>query len=163
LTPERLGQSVNILRAIRTDGDYVKVTSRMASRWVRAAFLAVTGLVIAIYAERLVSDLEEALLEALEVQFAGTWELLWLLLWILVAWLFVLAIITVVLSFKEDAHTLSDVMARLDSIEDKLASGKDGTAENVTQGDYQAPPSAYDDEQRPEPFFHEEVPPPPRE
>jgi H+/Cl- antiporter ClcA len=135
----------------------------MASRWVKAAFLAVTGLVIAIYAERLVSDLEEALFEALDVQFAGTWELVWLLLWILVAWLFVLAIITVVLSFKEDAHTISDVMARLDLIEDKLTSMQDGTVENVPPGEYQAPPSTYDDGQTREPFFQEEVPPPPRE
>ena len=90
-------------------------------------------------------------------------ELLSLLLWVLVLWLFVLAIITVVLSFKEDAHTISDVMARLDSIEDRLTSKQNGQAENAPQGEYQAPPSAYDDEQGPEPFFHEEVPPPPRE
>ena len=135
----------------------------MASRWVKAAFLAVTGLVIAIYAERLVSDLEEALFEALDVQFAGTWELVWLLLWILVAWLFVLAIITVVLSFKEDAHTISDVMALLGSIENKLTSMQDDTAEDVSREEYQAPLSAYDDERTREPFFQEEVPPPPRE
>lgn len=141
----------------------MKVTSRMASRWVRAAFLAVTGLVIALYADKLVSDLEEALFEALEVQFAGTWELLSLLLWILVFWLFVLAIITVVLSFKEDAHTISDVMARLDSIEDKFTSTREGTAETATRGEYQAPPDAYDEERRPEPSFQDEVPPPPGE
>jgi len=135
----------------------------MASRWVKAAFLAAMGLVIAIYVERLVSDLEEASFEALDVQFAGTWELLSLLLWILVAWLFVLAIITVVLSFKEDAHTISDVMARLGSIENKLTSMQDDTAEKVTQEEYRAPSSAYEEEPEPEPVFQEEVPPPPRE
>jgi len=142
----------------------VKVTSKMVSRWVKAGFLATVGLVLAIYAERFVSDLEEALFEALDLQFAGTWDMLWLLLWVLIAWLFVLAIITVVLSFKEDAHTISDVMALLGSIENKLTSMNDDAAEDGSREAHQeVPPRVQEYESIPEPAFQEEVPPPPGE
>ncbi|OGS43726.1 MAG: hypothetical protein A3K76_04775 [Euryarchaeota archaeon RBG_13_57_23] len=98
----------------------LKVTPQMAARWVKAVFLIIIGIVILIYADRLVDDLKTAIESSLEVVFEGTWTLLTILLWILVAWLFVDAVLTIALSFSEHRYSLLDVMKRLGAIEKKL-------------------------------------------
>ena len=94
------------------------MTTQIASRWVKAAFLVVLGVVILVYSGKFVDDLRTAL-EG-NVSFTWTWDLLTILLWILVAWLFVDAALIVALSFTEYAYTLADVMHRLQRIEKKL-------------------------------------------
>ena len=98
----------------------LKVTPQMASRWVKAVFLIILGIVILIYADKLVDDLRTAMQDNFEVAFEWTWDLLMILLWILVAWLFVDAVLTIALSFSEHKYSLADVMKQLAMIEKKL-------------------------------------------
>ena len=92
----------------------------MASRWVKAVFLAILGIVILLFANKLVDDFRTAMADNFDVSFQWTWDLLTILLWVLVAWLFVDAVLTVALSFSEHRFTLSDVIKRLDRVEKKL-------------------------------------------
>jgi len=122
------------------------VTAQIASRWVKAAFLAVLGIVILLYADEFVRDMKVSFEH--EVTFAATWDLLTILLWILVAWLFVDAGLTVALSFTDRRYSLADVMERLDLIEKKLAPTKPKAAGGapgyisppVTEGAPEEPP-----------------------
>jgi hypothetical protein len=98
------------------------VTTQIAGRWVKAAFLAIVGIVILLYVDKFVNDMKSALAD--QVTLRWTWDLLTALLWVLVAWLFVDAALTVVNSFKERKFTLADVMDRLDAIEKKLGSSQ---------------------------------------
>ena len=125
----------------------------MASRWVKAVFLAILGVVILLFANKLVDDFRTAMADNFDVSFQWTWDLLTILLWVLVAWLFVDAVLTVALSFSEHRFTLSDVIKRLDRVEKKL-----GIAQlKETSQDL-------DSETRLEEIVPEdEVPPPPKE
>ena len=98
-----------------------EITPQMTSKWVKAAFLILLGIVLLIYSGGLVDDLERNAAEEFDVSFEWTWELVRILLWILVAWLFVDAVLIIALSFKADAYTLADVMARLKVIEKNTA------------------------------------------
>jgi hypothetical protein len=133
----------------------IKVTALMASRWVKAAFLAILGIVILLYANRFVDDMRGAMEGNFDVAFEWTWDLLMVLLWILVAWLFVDAALTVALSFSERRYTLLDVMKRLDKIEKRL-----GIAQPPAEPLESEEPEVEEEEKAaPE----EEVPPPPKE
>ncbi len=92
----------------------------MVSRWVKAIFLSVLGIVILLFADKFVQDLKNNAEGHFEVAFEWTWSLITWLLWILVAWLFVDAVLTIVLSFTEQRHTIGDVARRLERIERKL-------------------------------------------
>jgi len=96
----------------------------MASKWVKAAFLAVLAIVILYYSGGLVTDLETNVSTEFNVSFDWTWDLLTILLWILVAWLLVDAALIVALSLKGDVYTLTDVMNRLRAIEKRLGPPK---------------------------------------
>lgn len=99
----------------------MKVTPRMASRWVKATFLVIIGIVLLLYVDKLVDELRDFIASAnTEVAFDEVWTLLTILLWILVAWLLVDAALTVALSFSEHRYSLLDVMKRLSVIERKL-------------------------------------------
>ncbi len=125
----------------------------MASRWVKAVFLVILGIVIMLYADKLVNDLKSVLQEAnFDVTFTGTWDLLTILLWVLVVWLFVDAALIVALSFSEHRFTLLDVVKRLDAIEKRLG---------IAQPKVAAQPSEVDSGM--EEVVEEEVPPPPKE
>jgi hypothetical protein len=92
----------------------------MISKWVKAIFLIVLGIVILLFADKLVQDLRTNAEGHFDVAFEWTWDLITWLLWILVAWLFVDAALTIVLSFTEQRHTIGDVARRLERIEKKL-------------------------------------------
>ncbi len=92
----------------------------MASRWVKAAFLAIIGIVILYFSAGLVDDLRQVVQQHSNFNLTYTWSLLTILLWILVAWLFIDAALTVALSFSEHRYTLYDVMVRLQKIEKRL-------------------------------------------
>lgn len=96
----------------------IKVTPQMTSKWVKAVFLVLLGIVLMYYAPGFVDDLERSTVE--DVSFEWTWDLLSVLLWILIAWLFVDAALIVALSFRADVYTLTDVMRRLNAIEKRL-------------------------------------------
>lgn len=98
------------------------MTTQIASRWVKAAFLALLGIVILLYVDKFVDDMRTALED--QVTLVWTWNLLTILLWVLVAWLFVDAALTIALSFTEYKFTLADVMERLEAIEKKLGSSQ---------------------------------------
>lgn len=135
-------------------GGNIKVTTEMASRWVKAAFLIILGVVILLYADKLVSDLRTAMVGNFEVAFEWTWDLLTILLWILVAWLFVDAVLTVALSFQEHRYSLSDVMKRLDRIDKKLGIAEPKRLEKLESM------SELDADVTEEPVVEEEPPPP---
>lgn len=133
----------------------------MASRWIKAAFLAILGVALLIYADAFVNDLsrlvEEALSDDLVVAFPGIWDLLTILLWILIAWLLVDAVLTIALSFSEHRYTLLDVMRRLQRIEKKLGVSESGSGAEKEETESEAAVRAV--EESPE----DDVPPPPRE
>ncbi len=125
----------------------------IASRWVKAAFLIVLGIVIMFYADKLVNDIRTYVQDSnIDVVFTGTWDLLTILLWVLVAWLFVDAALIIALSYSEHRFTLLDVAKRLDAIDKKLGIShprEDSRSSEVNSGL--------------EEVVEEEVPPPPKE
>jgi hypothetical protein len=127
----------------------------MAGKWVKAAFLAVLGIVILIYADGFVDDLRVNLEQEFEITFSQIWDLLTILLWILVAWLFVDAILTIALSFSDQRYSLVDVMSRLKKIERKLGIAEPSDAKRNAEEQQEAEKTVEGPE--------EEVPPPPRE
>jgi|GEM_PF-1595443 len=92
----------------------------MIGRWIKASFLAVLGIVILLYADKFVQDLEVNASQHMQISFIWTWDLITWLLWVLVAWLFVDAALTVALSVSEQKHTIGEVSKRLERIERKL-------------------------------------------
>jgi hypothetical protein len=129
------------------------VTTQIASRWVKAAFLAMLGIVILLFVDKFVDDMKSALAD--QVTLVWTWDLLTILLWILVAWLFVDAALTIALSFTEHRFTLMDVMERLEAIDKKLGPS---TMKEKVRGARTPPLEPDVTESGPE-----EVPPPPLE
>jgi predicted RND superfamily exporter protein len=128
----------------------------MASKWVKATFLVILGIVILFYADGFVEDLKTNFQDNLEVAFTWTWDLLTILLWILVAWLFIDAALIIALSFSEHRYSLMDVMKRLQRIEKRL-----GVTDPLDLSKKAEPESESENavEETPE----EEIPPPPRE
>jgi hypothetical protein len=124
----------------------------MVRRWAKAVFLVILGIVIMLYADKLVNDLRTAMLANFDVAFEETWDLLTILLWVLVAWLFVDAALTIALSHSEHRFTLLDVAERLDGIENKLG---------IVQPEVDVQSSDVDTGM--EEVVEEEVPPPPKE
>jgi len=117
----------------------------MATRWVKAVFLFIIAVLLTLYADKFVSDLESNFAD--QVAFDATWTLLTILIWILVAWLFVDGVMIIALSLSEHRYTINDVMKRLEAIEKKLgirkpAAAKDEIepAEEETPGEEPPPP-----------------------
>ncbi len=101
-------------------GGNLKVTPQMASKWPKAIFFILIGIVLLYYADGFVNDLETNMADEFDVAFEWTWDLLRVLMWVLVAWLFVDAVLTIILSIKLQVYSLNDVMIRLRAIEKKL-------------------------------------------
>lgn len=148
------------MQVILASGGIIKVTTPMASRWVKAAFLVVLAIVLLLYTDKLVTDLQTALEGNLEVAFEWTWDLLTILMWILIAWLFVDAALTVALSFQEQKYTLWDVMKRLQAIEKKLGMPQTTPSPRTIELSGEVDEIA---EENPAVTEDEEVPPPPKE
>jgi hypothetical protein len=139
----------------------MKVTPQMASKWVKAVFLIILGIVILIFADAFVDDLsalvEDVMGDTTEIAYPAIWDLLTILLWILVAWLFVDAALTIALSFSEHRYSLLDVMKRLQRIEKKLGVAEPSAPSEKVEFESEMAMKAV--EESPE----EDVPPPPRE
>ena len=113
----------------------MKVTSFMVGKWVKATFLIILGILILLYADKFVQDLRSNAEGHFDVAFEWTWDLITWLLWVLVAWLFVDAVLTVVLSFTEQRHTIGDVSRRLERIERKLGIEESEEMEHEVQSE----------------------------
>ena len=146
------------MQVILAKGGIIKVTTPMASRWMKAAFLVVLAIVLLLYTDKFVTDLQTAFED--EVAFEWTWDLLTILLWILIAWLFVDAALTVALSFQEQKYTLWDVMKRLQAIEKKLGIPKTAASPRTMELSGEVDEI---EEEKPTVTEDEEVPPPPKE
>ena len=120
---------------------------------MKGAFLAVLGVVILIYADKVVEDLRAALEDNFEIAFQWVWDLLKILLWILVAWLFVDAALTIALSFTEHRYSILDVIRRLDRLERRLGPAPGQEAVTHPEAEMVAPVETAE----------EEAPPPPGE
>lgn len=148
----------------------------MAGRWVKAAFLVILGIVLLIYSEGVVEDMRN-MMESLEsvggdeggsdidTTFEWIWDLMTVLLWILVAWLFVLAALTVALSFQEAKYSVQVVLKRLDRIDRKLGIRPARQVHEEMEEDVEEEPK---EEARVEPVVEmpaveEDIPPPPKE
>lgn len=129
----------------------------MSAKWVKATFLIILGVILLFYSGGFVEDLETNTADQWNMSFEWTWDLLTWLLWILVAWLFVYGALTIALSFRDEVHTLSDVMDRLDQLEDKISVKK---VRSPVVLPAEEPPPASDAE---EPIVEDEEPPPPGE
>lgn len=124
----------------------------MVARWIRASFLVILGLLLVVYGDGFVTDLETHASQEWSMSFQWTWDLLTYLIWIIIAWLFVYAAMTVALSFKMDTYTLGDVMERLESIERRFDSEKTEDSAGEPEEAVQTVPEE-----------DGSVPPPPRE
>lgn len=102
----------------------MKVTPQMPGKWAKAVFMILLGILLLFYGGGFVDDLENAASGEWNMSFEWTWDLLTYLIWILIAWLFVDAVLTIVMSFRMDTYTLGDVMARLEKIERRLGGEK---------------------------------------
>lgn len=137
----------------------------MAGRWIKAIFLVILGIVILLYADKLVEDFRNSMQGNFDVAFEWTWDLMTILLWILVAWLFVDAALTIAVSFEQSKHTIGDVVRRLDRIEKKLGIKK--PKEEVEEEEEEEETVERKEEEvevvfdKPRPAVEEEVPPPP--
>lgn len=146
-------------------GGTIKVTAYMAGRWIKAIFLVILGIVILLYADKLVEDFRNSMQGNFDVAFEWTWDLMTILLWILVAWLFVDAALTIAVSFEQSKHTIGDVVRRLDRIEKKLGIKK--PKEEVEEEEEEEETVERKEEEvevvfdKPRPAVEEEVPPPP--
>jgi len=139
----------------------------MAGKWVKAAFLVILGIVLLIYSQGVVDDLREMIesSEGIEVAFDEIWDLMTILLWILVLWLFVLAALTVAVSFQEAKYSLQEVMKRLDRIDKKLGIKPPKRArEELEEEAGEEPKEEVEVEPvREPPPVEEDIPPPPKE
>jgi hypothetical protein len=121
----------------------------MSAKWTKAVFLILLGILLLIYGDGFVTDLEANSAEEWNMSFEWTWDLLRYLIWILIAWLFVDAALIIALSIKADPYTLRDVMDRLAKIETRLGPEKtrsladlesDEGEETITIDENGAPP-----------------------
>ena len=121
----------------------------MSAKWTKAVFLILLGILLLIYGDGFVTDLEANSAEEWNMSFEWTWDLLRYLIWILIAWLFVDAALIIALSIKADTYTLRDVMDRLAKIEKRLGPEKtrsladresDEGEETITVDENGAPP-----------------------
>ena len=135
----------------------VNVTPQMSSKWVKAAFLILLGIVLLLYSDGFVDDLERNSAEEFNISFEWTWDLVRLLMWILIAWLFVDAVLIVILSLKTQLYTMDDVMERLKVIEKRLPAEAPAQQPQVVQ-----PQDEYDmyPEAEPVPESDDDLPPP---
>ena len=131
----------------------------MSSRWVKAVFLILIGIVLLYYHAGFIDDLERTSAEQFDVAFEWTWDLLLVLMWILVVWLFVYASLIIVLSFKTDYYTLGEVMAKLNAIEKRLPARRTRTPVIIPAVEPSEPEVFPADEVE----IEEEEPPPPLE
>jgi hypothetical protein len=131
----------------------MKVTPQMTAKWTKAVFLILLGILLLLYGDGFVTDLEMNAAAEWNMSFEWTWDLLRYVLWILTAWLFVDAVLIIVLSVKADPYTLGDVMERLSRIEKRLGPEKTCTTVKLTEDDEVVAVTTGDDG----------VPPPPKE
>lgn len=131
----------------------MKVTTRMAAKWVKAVFLAIIGILIIFYTDRFVTELKDEAATSLDLYFDETWTLLMLLMYILGAWLLVDAVLTVATSLKGEAYGLGDVMERLKRIEKRLGHEEHELSGEELESEIKPVPTKAEDE----------VPPPPAE
>jgi len=96
----------------------------MSAKWTKAVFLILLGILLLLYGDGFVTDLETNSADEWNMSFEWTWDLLRYLIWILIAWLFVDAALIIALSIKADTYTLRDVMDRLAKIEKRLGPEK---------------------------------------
>lgn len=136
----------------------MKVTPQMSSKWVKAAFLILLGIVLLLYADGFVDDMERSSAEEFNVSFEWTWDLLRVLMWILIAWLFVDAVLIIILSLKTQIYTVDDVMVRLKVIEKKLAAQDSRPRTQMPEDDF----DTYDEYPEAETVdeIEDELPPP---
>lgn len=125
----------------------------MVSKWVKAVFMVILGFLLLMYGEGFVDEMETNSSQEFNMSFQWTWDLVTYLIWILIAWLFVYALLTIIMSLKADAYTLGDVMERLDRMEKML--GPEKTRTSVRQKAEDAAPAVTVED--------DGVPPPPRE
>lgn len=125
----------------------------MVSKWVKAVFLFVIALVLLLYGDGFVAEMETQSSQQWNMSLDWTWDLVMYLIWILIAWLVVYASLTIAMSFKAEAYTLTDVMDRLEKIEKRL--GPEKTRAGVRTKPDGGPTAAATEE--------DSVPPPPRE
>lgn len=123
----------------------------MTAKWSRAAFMILLGFILLIYGDGFVTDLETNASSEWNMSFEWTWDLLTYLIWILIAWLFVGAVLAIVLSIRADAYNLSDVMDRLDMMEKRLGQEKPIHKAVSEPEEYEAPDEMADGEEPPPP------------
>ncbi|MGB2581051.1 MAG: hypothetical protein WBD03_01110 [Thermoplasmata archaeon] len=132
----------------------IKITPQMSSRWVKAVFLILLGFVLLLYQDGLIDDLERNAAEEFNMNFEWTWDLLRVLVWVLIAWLFVDAVMIILLSIKTETYTLSDVVVRLNAIEKRLSSQRTRTPIMAPVVEEMVPgiPAVEPEEEPPPPF-----------
>ncbi len=96
----------------------------MTAKWTKAVFLILLGLLLLVYGDGFVTDLEANSAAEWNMSFEWTWDLMRYLIWILIAWLFVDAALIIALSIKMDVYSLGDVMAKLTAIEKRMDQAK---------------------------------------
>ena len=95
----------------------MKVTNLMLTKWAKAALLILFGIILIIYLNSVLEELQRAFESILQVETPMLISLLTAVMWIIILWCFVDAAINIITSFREGRTTIDDLAAKIDSIE----------------------------------------------
>jgi len=137
----------------------MKVTNYMINKWARAGLLIIFGVVLLIYLERLVEELQINFERLTDSSSDTIFTFLTAVLYIFTFWLFVAAALNILSGFKEPKVSLDDLNKKLDDIEKRLPEVQKPIAP-VTE--MQAAPVVPTSPKVPK-VAEEELPPPPPE
>lgn len=98
----------------------MKVTDKMLRNWIRAAFLVIIGLLLLLYIESIMRELESNFESAMEGSADSLFRFLKYILYILAFSLFFAAAINILVGFQESRDSMGEINDKLDDINKKL-------------------------------------------
>jgi len=98
----------------------VKVTNNMLRCWTRAAFLVIIGLLLLLYIESIIREIESNFESVMEGSADSFFRFLKYILYILAFSLFFAAAINILTGFQESRVSLGEISDKLDGISEKL-------------------------------------------
>ena len=143
----------------------VKVTNSMLRSWIRAAFLVIIGMLLLLYIESIIREIESNFESVMEGSADSFFRFLKYILYILAFSLFFAAAINILAGFQESRANLGEIYVKLDDISeklDKLTSKTTGASRRVISDASEEPESKVREVvPEPTPPVPEDLPPPP--
>lgn len=99
----------------------MRVTNFMIAKWAKAGLLVLFGIILLIYFQNVMNELQPAFDRMLQGQAPFLGSLISAIGWILIVWCFVDAGLNIVMSFRESKLSIDDLGKKLDMIEKRIA------------------------------------------